>query len=189
MGRTSATLKAVTSFTNEQIINAATGRWGEAANEVQLAKPYEITRPDGSVITVQPLTRRRRKALKGAQAAYLMLGAQMVQIQTDQTADQGTMDRINNLLEEADEAYNKALFADAYQDVIDYYEDLQDEFWDAMYEDIHNALVNRVKMPEDICSKCGQAKPGADGEEGKDESSSTSSTATGPKSTGTSAKS
>ena len=180
MPRSSAALKALPStFTNEQIINAATGRWGEVANEVKLAEPYVITKPDGSTITVTPMTRRRRKALKAAQAAYIMTGAQLVKVQEDGTADQGTVDRIQKLLEESDEHYNKALFGEVFQEVVDYYEDLQEEFWDAMYNDVHDALVNRVELPEDICSKCGQ-KIG-EGTEGKDESSSTSATDTGTK--------
>lgn len=167
-------------YTNEQIINAATGRWGEVAHEIKLAEPYVIKTPQGKEITVLPLTRRRRKALKAAQAAYLMTGAQLVQVQQDETADQGTIDRIQQVLDDADTRYNEALFGDAYQEVVDYYEELPEEFWDAMYVDIHEALVNRVELPEDTCSKCGQ-KIGEAGEEGKGESSSTSSTGTGTK--------
>jgi hypothetical protein len=182
MARSNAKLQAVPLlYTNDQIINAATGRWGEVAQEVKLAEPYVIGRPDDQdPIIVAPLTRRRRKALKAAQAAYIMLGAQLVKIQEDQTADQGTIDRINSTMEEADETYNKALFGDAYDAVVALYEDLQEELWDAMYNDLHAALVNRVALPEDVCPKCGQ-KVEVAGEEGKDESSSTSSTSTGTK--------
>lgn len=190
MGRSTAGLKAVPAvYTNEQIVNAATGRWGEAANEVKLAEPYVIKTPDDTEIVVQPLTRRRRKALKAAQAAYMMLGAQMIQVQQEQTGDQSTISRIQELIDEADERYNQALFGDAYQEVVDYYENLQEEFWDAMYQDVHDALVNRVDLPEDVCSKCGQKVETEEGGEGKDESSSTSSTDTGTRSTATSAKS
>lgn len=194
MGRSTAKLQAVpVVYTNQQIIDAATGRWGEAANEVLLAEPYHIKKPDDNEIVVQPLTRRRRKALKAAQAAYLMLGAQLMEAQQDGTADQGALSRIQGLIDAADERYNQALFGDVYQEVVDYYENLQEEFWDAMYQDVHDALVNRVRMPDDVCSKCHQKLPGDEGEgedeAGKDESSSTSSTDTGTKSTGTSAKS
>jgi hypothetical protein len=176
-----AALKAVpVLYTNDQIVNAATGRWGEAAAEVKPAEPYEINRPDGDPLVILPLTRRRRKSLKAAQAAYLMTGAQLVKVQQEQTADQDTISRIQDLLDKADERYNIALFGDSYQEVIDYYEDLQEEFWDAMYVDIHEALVNRVDLPEDTCSKCGQKIDKGEGEgSGKDESSSTSSTDTG----------
>jgi DNA repair exonuclease SbcCD ATPase subunit len=190
MGRSTAAAKAAFLYTNKQIVEAATGRWGEAANEIKLAEPYVITKPDGTTIEIPPLTRRRRKRLKEAQAAYIMLGAQIAQIQQENTADQGAIDRMNKVMEEADETYNRALFTDElYQDVVDYYENLQEEFWDAFYEDIHEALVNRVQLPEDSCPKCGQKLPTEEGGEGKDESSSTSSTDTGTKSTGTSAKS
>lgn len=183
--------RALSVFTNQQIIDAATGRWGEAANEVKIAEPYEIDTPNGDKITVAPLTRRRRKALKAAQAAYMMAGAQLVQVEQEQNADQSVIDRIQSLIDQADERYNQALFGDAYQQVVDYYEDLQEEFWNAMYEDIHEALVNRISLPEGTCPKCGQALPDSeDGEgEGKDESSSTSSTDTGTKSKGTSKRS
>jgi hypothetical protein len=192
MGRTSAAnLRAVpVSYTNDQIVSAATGRWGEAANEIKLAEPYVIDRPDGDPITITPLTRRRRKALKSAQAAYIMLGAQLAEVTNDQTGDQATVTRIQALIDDADDTYNKALFGeDVYQEIVDYFENLPEEFWDAFYIDVHNALVNRVELPEDVCSKCGQQIGGDDGVEGKDESSSTSSTDTGTKSAATSAKS
>lgn len=169
-------LNAARNITNEQIVNAATGRWGEIAQEVKPAEPYQIDRPNGDPIIVTPLTRRRRKKLRAAQAAYMLTGAQLAEAQRDGTADQGTLSRIENLMEEADDSYNEALFGDAWKDVEEYFEELQEEFWDAMYTDIHNALVNRVDLPEDVCSKCGQT---IEVDEGKDESSSTSSTDTG----------
>jgi len=181
MGRTStAALRSVpVIYTNEQIVNAATGRWGEAANDVKLAEPYTIGKPDDTEIVITPLTRRRRKALKAAQAAYLMLGAQLMQVQNDETADQATISRIQGLIDEADATYNKALFGDAYDEIVEFYEDQQEEFWDAMYQSVHDALVNRVELPEGVCSKCGHKAEDEDA--GKDESSSTSSTATGTK--------
>lgn len=183
-------LKAVpAAYTNEQILTAATGRWGEAANEIKIAEPYSITTPDGTEIVIQPLTRRRRKSLKAAQAAYLMMGAQLMQVQNDGTADQSAISRIQALIDEADERYNRALFGDAYEAIEGYFEEQQEDFWDAMYADVHEALVNRVQMPDDVCTKCGQKIETEDGVEGKDESSSTSSTGTGMRSTGTSAKS
>lgn len=173
-------------YTNDQIINAATGRFGEVASEVKLAQPYQIDKPDGKKITIAPLTRRRRKKLKAAQAAYLLTGAQLAEVQNEGTADQGTISRIENILAEAERAYDEALFGDAVDEVYDYFEDLQEEFWDAMYADIHNALVNRVELPEDTCPKCGQKIEDA---EGKEQSSSTSSTDSGTNSTETSSTS
>ena len=165
-------------YTNEQIINAATGRFGEVVNELKIAEPYRIDRPDADPIVISPLTRRRRKQMKAAQAAYMLTAAQLAEVQRDNTADQGTISRIENVLEQAERAYDEALFGDAVQEVYDYFDELQEEFWDAMYTDIHNALVNRVDLPEDICSKCGQKVEDA---EGKEPSSSTSSTDTGTK--------
>lgn len=179
----STALKAVqTHFTNEQIVSAATGRWGEVASEVKLAEPYVIEKADGGKITIAPLTRRRRKALKAAQAAYLLSGAKLAEAENNNTSDQGTITRIQLLLDQAEEAYDKALFGDdVYKEVHEYFEDLQEEFWNAMYQDVHDKLVNRVEPPEDVCSKCGHQLEREEGEEGKDESSSTSSTATGTK--------
>lgn len=165
-------------YTNEQIINAATGRFGEVVNELKIAEPYVIDRPDDDPIVVAPLTRRRRKSMKAAQAAYMLTAAQLAEVQRENTADQGTISRIENVLEEAERAYDDALFGEQRQAVYDYFDELQEEFWDAMYTDIHNALVNRVELPEDICSKCGQKVEDA---EGKEQSSSTSSTDTGTK--------
>jgi len=166
-------------ITSEQIINAATGRFGEVASELKLAQPYVIDKPDGSQIVVSPLTRRRRKKLKAAQAAYLLTGAQLAEIQNGGTADQGTISRIEQVMAEAERAYDEALFgADAIDAVYDYFEDLQEEFWDVFYADVHNALVNRIELPEDVCSKCGQK---VEVDEGKEQSSSTSSTDTGTK--------
>lgn len=166
-------------ITNEQIIHAATGRFGEVASELKLAEPYVIDKPDGSQIVVSPLTRRRRKKLKAAQAAYLLTGAQLAEVQNEGTADQGTISRIEQVMAEAERAYDEALFGeDVCAEVYAYFEDLQEEFWDAMYADIHNALVNRIELPEDVCSKCGQK---VEVDEGKEQSSSTSSTDTGTK--------
>jgi len=166
-------------YTNTQIVNAATGRFGEVANDIKFAEPYAITTVEGvDDIVITPLTRRRRKKMKAAQAAYLLTGAQLAEAQNQGTADQGTISRIESLLEQAERAYDEALFGECYQEVIDYFEDLQEELWDAMYDDVHAALVNRVELPEDVCSKCGQAVEHA---AGKDASSSTSSTSTGTK--------
>ena len=99
-------------FTNEQIINAATGRFGEVVQEIKLAEPYVIDKPDGTKIMVTPLTRRRRKKLKAAQAAYLLTGAQLAEVQNEGTADQGTISRIEQVMAEAECAYDEALFGD-----------------------------------------------------------------------------
>lgn len=173
-----APLNPARDFTNEQIINAATGRFGEVLHELKPAEPYVIDKPDGSAITIAPLTRRRRKKLKAAQAAYLLTGAQLAEVQNEGTADQGTISRIEQVMAEAERAYDEALFGDQCEAVYNYFEDLQEEFWDAMYADIHNALVNRIELPEDVCSKCGQT---IEDSEGKEQSSSTSSTDTGTK--------
>lgn len=164
-------------YTNEQIINAATGRWGEVCDGIKPAEPYVIVKPDGNTITISPLTRRRRKKLKTAQAAYLLSAAQLAQVTRDDTADQKMIDTIEKLTDEAERTYDEALFGD---DVVDevyaYFDDLQEEFWDAFYQDVHNKLVNRT---EDL--------PAGDAEaEGKDDSSSTSSSDSGTKSTETS---
>jgi len=161
-------LTAVPDATNQQIISSATGRWGEVAQEIKPAEPYVIDRPDGDPIVVLPLTRRRRKKMKAAQAAYMLIGAQLADAQTEGTADQGTLSRIENTMSEAERTYDEALFGDACQEVYDFFEDLQEEFWDAMYTDIHAALVNRVELPEDVCSKCGHQ---VEGDEGKGPSS------------------
>ena len=163
-------------FTNEQILNAATGRFGEVASEIKLAEPYVITKADGATITITPLTRRRRKKLKAAQAAYLLTGAQLAEVQNEGTANQGTISRIEQVMDEAERAYDEALFGDAVDEVYDYFENIQEEFWDAMYADVHNALVNRVDLPDDACPRCGQT---LEDSVGKEESSSTSSTDTG----------
>lgn len=173
----SPSLKAVAkpvAYTNDQIVSAATGRWAEVAQEVKPAEPYIIERPDGDPIVIQPLTRRRRKALKAAQAAYLMVGAQLAEVQNEQTGDQGTISRVSKLLDEAEHEYDKALFgADVVDDIVAYYDELDEAYWDAMYQDVHDKLVNRVTPPEGTCSKCGQEIPDAvteDGE-GKEQSS------------------
>ena len=157
-------------YTNDQIITAATGRWGEVVQEIKAAEPYVINRPDGDPIVIAPLTRRRRKALKAAQAAYLMVGAQLAEAQNDGTADQPTLSRIQQVLDEAEMEYDKALFGDACDAIYDMYEDLQEEFWDAMYQDVHDQLVNRVDLPQDTCPKCGRKNEDSE-DAGKDESS------------------
>jgi hypothetical protein len=179
-------------YTNEQIINAATGHWGEIAQEIKPAEPYQIDRPGGDPIVILPLTRRRRKKLKAAQAAYLMIGAQLTEAQTAD-ADQATITRISKILDEAEYEYDSALFGEGVVDEVqEYFDDLQEEFWDAMYQDVHDKLVNRVQQPEDVCPKCHQKIGGdeevGEGEEGpgKEPSSSTSSSSTGTNSKATS---
>lgn len=168
------TLQARAVYSNDQIVHAATDRWGLVAEEVKPADPYPIQVPNGDTIVILPLTRRRRKALKAAQAAYLLVGAQLAEAQNadaEKQADQGTVSRISKLLDEAEYAYDKALFGDVVDEVIELFDDLDEAYWDAMYLDVHNALVNRVETPEDVCSKCGQ-KVGEEPEgAGKDESS------------------
>src|SRR6478752_829446 len=90
-------------YTNEQIVNAATGQWGEVAHEVKPAEPYQIDRPEGDPIVIPPLTRRRRRALKSAQAAYLMVGAQLAEVSQPQEsgkeADQATISKIQAVVD------------------------------------------------------------------------------------------
>lgn len=161
-------------YTNQQILDAATGKWGEVAHEVKPAEPIDVTVPDGSgtVITITPLTRRRRKALKTAQATYLMVGGQLAEAQRDGDANQSTISKVESVMEQAEVAYDDALFGDKRQAIYDLFDDLDEAYWDAMYQLVHDQLVNRVEIPEDICSKCGQ-KVETEGAEGKGESSST----------------
>lgn len=173
-------------YSNDQIVSAATGHWGEVAQEVKPAEPYVIKVPESETEIVVPvLTRRRRKALKASQATYLMMGAQLAEVANEGKPDQGTITRIQGLIDEAEAGYDRALFGDACDDVVSFFEDLPEEWWDAMYQAVHDKLVNRVEVPEDHCPRCGQ-KVGDDGEEvegeaGKGSSSSTSSSSTGPK--------
>lgn len=165
-------------FTNDQIVNAATGHWGTIADKIKFAEPYTIDVPatddaPARQIVIQPLTRRRRKALKAAQAAYLLSAAQLAEVSNGDSAgvEQSTMTRIEQLTEQAERRYDEALFGDVVDEVYDFFENQQEEFWDAMYNDVHAKLVNRVEdLPE-----------GSDEAEGKDDSSSTSSTASGTK--------
>lgn len=162
-------------YTNDQILNAATGQWGERAHEVKPAEPYHIQVPDGEDIIVPPLTRRRRKALKTAQAAYLLVGAQLAEAENEGNAEQSTITRIQSLMEEAEVAYDDALFGEVRGAVYDFYDDLDEVWWDAMYADVHAKLVNRVELPEDVCSKCGhKAEKEGDDEDGEGKGASSS---------------
>lgn len=171
-------------FTNQQIIDAATGRWGTIAHEVKPAEPYHIQRPDADDIVIAPLTRARRKQLKAAQAAYMLTGGQLADAQREGDASQEVISRIQTLLEKAEESYDRALFGDSYDELVAYYDPLQEEFWDAMYQDVHDLLVNRVPTDDHRCQRCG--RPFDEDAEGKDESSSTSSSDTGTPSSETS---
>jgi hypothetical protein len=181
-------------YTNKQILEAATGKWGEIAHDIKPAEPFPVQVPDSDkVITVMPLTRRRRKAIKASQATYLMMGAQLAEVAKEGNPDQGVISRIQGLIDEAEEAYDRAMFGDAYDELVELFEDVQEEFWDAMYQGVHDQIINRVELPEDVCSKCGQEietddEDDEDGEAkaGKDASSSTSATVTSLKSKGTS---
>lgn len=172
-------------YSNDQIVSAATGHWGEVAQEVKIAEPYVIKVPDSEVeIEIPVLTRRRRKALKASQATYLMMGGQLAEVAKEGNPDQATISRIQGLIEQAESAYDRALFGDAYEPVLEFFEELPEEWWDAMYQAVHDKLVNRVEIPEDTCPRCGQRIGDDEGEsdgEGKESSSSTSSTSTGRK--------
>lgn len=180
---------------NTTILTAATGRWGELASEITAVEPYVIT--DDLVIT--PLTRRRRKKLRAAQTAYMLAAARLADVvkaieddkESGVSDDQMVM-RIQKLVDDAEAAYDEALFGDAKPAVYEYFEDQNDEYWDAMYTDVHSKLVHRIAPPEDSCSKCGRAFEDADVEEGKaasESSSSTSSTDSGTPSKVTSVQS
>lgn len=166
-------------YTNDQIVSAATGQWGEVASEIKIPEPLVINIPESDKsLTIYPLTRRRRKALKAAQAAYMMVGAQLAEAQNAGDVDQSVITRIESTLEEAEQAYDKALFGEQYDEVIEFFDDLDEAWWNGMYNSVHEKLVNRVEPPEDACPKCG--RPYDEDGEGKDESSSTSSNGTGP---------
>lgn len=173
-------------YSNDQIVSAATGHWGEVAQEVKPAEPYVITVPahddePAREIVVPVLTRRRRKALKASQATYLMMGGQLAEVAKEGSPDQATISRIQGLIEEAESAYDRALFGDVYDEVIEFFDPLPEEWWDTMYQDVHNKLVNRADVPEDTCPRCGQHIGDEDDAEGKEQSSSTSVTDIGKK--------
>lgn len=181
-------------YSNDQIVAAATGHWGEVAQEVKNAEPYVITVPgeDGETktFTIPVLTRFRRKKLKASQATYLMMGGQLAEVAKEGSADQATISRIQGLIDAGEQAYDEALFGDVYQEIVEFFDPLPEEYWDAMYQDVHNKLVNRVEVPEDHCPRCGQQIGDGDENEGgpgKEPSSSTSSNSTGKKSKATSA--
>lgn len=189
---------------NKTILEAAAGRWGEVASDVVPVEPYVVT--EGLVIT--PLTRRRRKNLRATQSAYMLAAARLAEVVKEQTDpepmvheekqadgtlvrtittprpntdnDQDLVNRIQKLTDEAEAAYDNALFGNAYDAVIAYFDDQPDEYWDAFYTDFHNRMVHRISPPENECTKCGRTFEEA-GEEGKDESSSTSLKDTGTK--------
>lgn len=175
-------------YSNDQIVSAATGHWGEVAQEVKPAEPYVIKVPDSDQELVVPvLTRFRRKALKASQATYLMMGGQLAEVAKEGNPDQATISRIQGLIEAAESAYDKALFGDVYEKVIEFFDPLDEVWWDAMYADVHEKLVNRAVPAEDTCPRCGQhIGDDKDGEVGKEPSSSTSVTSIGKKRKGTS---
>jgi len=172
-------------YSNDQIVSAATGHWGEIAQEVKPATPFVIKVPESDhEIVVPVLTRRRRKALKASQATYLMMGGQLAEVAKEGNPDQATISRIQGLIEQAEGAYDKALFGDAYDEVVEFFDNLDEVWWDAMYQAVHDQLVNRVSVPEDQCPRCGQRIGEEDGdadEVGKEPSSSTSVTDIGKK--------
>jgi hypothetical protein len=171
-------------YSNDQIVSAATGHWGEVAQEVKPAEPYIIKVPESDhEIVVPVLTRFRRKKLKASQATYLMMGGQLAEVAKEGSPDQATISRIQGMIEEAEGAYDQALFGDVYDEVIEFFDPLDEVWWDAMYAAVHEKLVNRAVVPEDTCPRCGQAigDEKEEGEVGKEQSSSTSVTDIGKK--------
>jgi hypothetical protein len=187
--------------------SAMSERLCKLAAEIHQPEPYPVTK----TIVVTPPTRVRSKAMSAAELQiYLcnnLLSQAVTRTQTappaladDATDEQkteheqalaawkkqtqdvdDTIKAINDKAAAAQDDYEHAFFGDAYQAVMDYFED-KPQLWEAFAKDIKAEFL--PPTPDDgVCPTCGHIDQDT---AGKESSSSTSSTTTGMRSKETS---
>lgn len=147
-----------------------------AANTT-LPQPYEVT---GS-ITVQPLTMKRSTELREAHMSMLVAQtllaeamrrsgdtrpapddfadtdayeAAVAEWEADADANEKAMQDLAQQVRDAEDAYNRAFFGDAFDDVIAFFESQPQALWDAFVNDIKEEFL--PTHPRDgVCKTCG----------------------------------
>lgn len=166
------------------------GRLAELAAEARL-EPYPVT----ATLSIEPPDKARADMLAATQATYLVCRNQLEAMTTplpDPAAEDGilrdtegvpimpevspeVLERLQKMVQDAAVEYDKALFGDAYQPIMDRFAREQGTVYNAFYRD-----VSEYFMPSGEGGKCPTCGTIVDASaEGNAAESSTSSTATG----------
>ena len=148
------------------------------AAATKLPQPYEVT----ASIVVTPLTMKRSTALREAHMSMLVAQtllaesmrrsganrpaagdfpdtdayqAAVAEWEADADADEKAMKELAQQVRDAEDAYNRAFFGDAFDAVIAFFESQPQVLWDAFVEDIKAEFL--PSHPRDgHCPTCGQ---------------------------------
>ena len=165
------------------------GRFAELLTEIEQPAPYEVT----ASVSIIPPDRARMGLVITAQSAYVIARGQLESMITPLKDEQGndlkddrgepimpTVDRaqlnqLEALCNTAAENYDRALFGDAYDEIMRLSEGWTAAVWNAFYQDVQNRFL---PLPENgKCPTCGAIVDMA--QAGKQPASSTSSSVTG----------
>lgn len=165
------------------------GRFAELITEVDDDEPYQIT----ETVAIQPPSKARMQEIIEAQTAYVVARGQVEAMMSPLVDEAGevvrdenqqpilpqlnreTLQQVEALVQKAAESYDRALFGDAYGDIMRMSQSWTGKRWNAFYEDVQNTFL---PVPQDgRCPQCGNI---VDEEAaGKAPASSTSSSTTG----------
>lgn len=165
------------------------GRFAELLTEIDEPEPYEVV--EG--VTIYPPTKSQMGLVVSAQTAYLIARGQLESMMAPITDEEGkpvldetgqpimprldreSMEQLERITSKAAEDYDRALFGEAYDDIMRLSQGWTSKVWNAFYEDVQNRFL---PVPQDgLCPTCGQV---VDQEEaGKPLASETSSSTIG----------
>lgn len=179
-------------------IDKPIGRFAALLAEIgdEEPQPYEVT----PSVTIEPPTKARMALIVSSQTAYVIARGQLESMTSPLVdaegkvlvddagqpvmprVDEATLTQIERLTSKAAEDYDRALFGDAYDDVMALSQNWTGFRWNAFYKDVQDTFL---PVPEDgLCPTCGNV---VDQEQaGKPPASSTSSSSTGTSSRETS---
>lgn len=154
---------------------APSGRFAALLADVHIPDPYEITQN----LVVDPPSRKQMRDIMACQAAFAIAQGQLSQLLAPELVpklnaeglpvlddeekpvmveqlpivDPSHIARINEVVEQSAERYNRALFGRVHEQVMDYFEDRPAPEWNAFYQDIQNEFM---PLPESgQCPTCG----------------------------------
>jgi hypothetical protein len=179
-------------------IDKPIGRFAELLAEIGDEEPqlYEVTES----VCIEPPTKARMALIVSSQTAYVIARGQLESMTSplvdaegkvllDESGqpvmprvDQEALEQIERLTSKAAEDYDRALFGDAYEDVMALSQNWTGFRWNAFYKDVQDTFL---PVPEDgLCPTCGNVVNQE--QAGKPPASSTSSSTTGTSSKETS---
>lgn len=166
------------------------GRMAELAAEVR-KEPFQVT----ATLFIEPPDQIRSQTIASSQTAYIIAKNQLdalVQPLPDETTkdnilrddagnpvfpdiDTKILENLQKVVNDAALEYDKALFGDAYDAVVERFQHEQGAVWNAFYDMVTDYFLPIIK--DGKCPTCGQGvTPSA---EGNEDESSTSSSDTG----------